>query len=113
MVGQWVSNDGKASARVWEGGGCDKMGKPQYRYELVVNGEAVYEGDDMYGPAFGGATVDRMLATLASFLGAWQEGREYDRRHGEGSSDHGDLFPPEAEPFIPWIEEFSCDCQDE
>lgn len=70
-------------------GGCDRNGKPQWRYAVDLPNGAELVGDDLYGWGNAG----EMLSTLLSFLGACGESVNYRDRTGRGG-DSAELFPP-------------------
>lgn len=65
-----------------------------YHWQVDLPGN-VTGATDLHGPATRGNPGPRsMLTTLLAFLGAAAESYGYDMRHGPGSSENGDLFPP-------------------
>ena len=78
-------------------------GRDTYAYTLTADG-VTHSGSDLNGPT-GMTSPCRMLDTLASFLLAWQESREY----GTADSENWDLFPASALPFLPYAYGFSLD----
>lgn len=70
-------------------GGCDRHGKPEWRWYLDLPDGAEHSGEELWG--WGGST--EMLETLLSFMGACGESVNYRARTGRGG-DNAELFPP-------------------
>lgn len=70
-------------------GGCDRDGKPEWRWYLDFPDGAEYSGAELWG--WGGSA--EMLETLLAFMGACGEGLTYQTRTGR-ESESATLFPP-------------------
>lgn len=106
----WTSADGLATAAVTLSSQTDDRGARGWAYELSVS---VPEGvgfhytfakpaELIYTPMM--PTAVEVLATLASFVGAWSEAL------GASYSDNADMFPVACISFADgYAEEFACD----
>lgn len=78
-----------ATISVEPSGGCNRDGKPEWRWHLDLPDGAEHSGAQLWG--WGGSA--EMLETLLAFMGACGEGLNYQARTGR-ESENADLFPP-------------------
>lgn len=78
-----------ATISVEPAGGCNRDGKPEWRWYLDLPDGAEHSGAELWG--WGGSA--EMLETLLAFMGACGESVNYRARTGRGG-DNAELFPP-------------------
>jgi len=78
-----------ATISVEPAGGCNRDGKPEWRWYLDLPDGAEHSGAELWG--WGGSA--EMLETLLAFMGVCGEGLNYQTRTGR-ASENADLFPP-------------------
>jgi len=101
LSADWTSGDGFYEARIWYSGRDSERG--YWSWALFwPGGEAHCDGGERI--SMPGDTPEPLdvLSTLASFLTAWQESRQF----GSPSSENWDLFTEDCLEFEPAIDEF-------
>ena len=113
----WRSHTGLGQARVQDTAQVNREGRPMFEWSLYIrpskaepweDSHIVAQGSDLAGPTIGPEPSETdMLATLAAFVSAWKEARDYQQRTG-CESDNADLFPGSAAPWADiYAEDFS------